>query len=119
MNEKIAKIKRTQLGIEDHGILTAWLHLSYGGSGQGAGGYALDSYDEKKKRRVGHACGTDFILGVLRAVGVDDWERVAGRTIIAITDTEYGKVIGIKPLPTEKGETFMFADCFASTEEAS
>ena len=38
---KNAIITGTYLGIEDHGILTFWLYLDYGGSGQGFGGYQL------------------------------------------------------------------------------
>ena len=40
---KNAIITGTYLGIEDHGILTFWLYLDYGGSGQGFGGYQLDN----------------------------------------------------------------------------
>ena len=117
MNEQIAKITKTALGYEDHGIFTAWLSLDYGGGGQGAGGYALDEYDEPKKRRVGHKCGMDFIIGVLAACGVDSWEKVAGRTVIALReDGWHGKVVGLKPLPTESGSEFIFADAFERVE---
>lgn len=109
MNREIAKIRSTTLGIEDHGILTAMLELDYGGTVQGAGGYALDQYDEGQERRVGHRAAGDFILGVLRACGVDSWEKVAGRTVYALRDEGFhGKVIGLAPLPTERGEEFLF-----------
>ena len=39
---KNARITRTTLGVEDHGILTAFLHLEGDGWGIGFGGYALD-----------------------------------------------------------------------------
>lgn len=119
MNEKIAKITKTMLGYEDHGIFTAWLDLSYGSSGQGAGGYSLDTpiQDENDKflGRVGTASGMDFIIGIIEACGVQKWEDVAGRTVIALTDSDDewgGKVIGIKPLPTEPGKEFLFSSAF-------
>lgn len=52
-----AQIESTMLGMEDHGILTFFLSLKFEGSGQGFGGYAMDSYDKAKKRRVGSALG--------------------------------------------------------------
>jgi hypothetical protein len=111
--EQIAKIRSTHLGYEDHGIFTAYLDLDYGGSGQSAGGYALDEYVDDLKGRYGTSGGMDFIIGVLKACGVSTWEKVAGRTLIALREEDYhGKVIGLKPLPTEGGETFIFSAAF-------
>ena len=62
-NEKIAKIKESFLGYEDHGILTIYLRVEYGdGSSQSIGGYQLD-----------FRCGT-WVKGILGATGVDEWE---------------------------------------------
>ena len=112
-NERIAKITRTLLGYEDHGILTVWLTLDYGGAGQGAGGYGLDSYDKERKVRVAHPeCGR-WVAGVIGACGVRNWEDVKGRTVIAIRDNDsdfQGRVIGLRPLPTEGGQQFMFKE---------
>jgi hypothetical protein len=78
---KNAKITGTSLGYEDHGILTAMLHLDYGGSGQGFGGYQLDSYSKELGGRIPHkACGL-FIQRVLEVVGVDKWEDLNGKHI--------------------------------------
>lgn len=106
---KIAKVTKTFLGVEDHGILTAFLDLEYGGgSGQGAGGYALDTYDAEKECRVATvACGV-FVAGILRACGVDAWEKLPGRTVYAIIVDNM--VIGLRPLPTEYGAEFMFSE---------
>lgn len=38
---KNAVIKSAVIDSDDMGLLTVWLHLDYGGSGQGFGGYAL------------------------------------------------------------------------------
>lgn len=104
---KIAKITKLNLGYEDHGILTAFLDLEYGGgAGQGAGGYELDTYNGDV--RVPSAkCGA-FVMGVLRACGVDAWEKLPGRTIYAVI--ENGLVAGLRPLPTEYGSEFMFSE---------
>ena len=112
-SEKIAKIERVTLGWEDHGIFTCMLHLNYGHSGQGAGGYCLDEPlrggDDKFIRRVGTAAGMEFIVRVMRAVGVGDWSELEGKTILALGVT-HTKVAGIAPLPTERGERFIFQE---------
>lgn len=109
---KIAKITNVSFGYEDHGILTCMLHLDYGGSAQGAGGYALDELDKATKERRGTAYGLDFIIRTMRAVGVEEWGQLTGKTIYALSS--WSKVYGIKPLPTEKGEEFIFASLRAS-----
>lgn len=77
---KNARIASTMLGIEDHGILSSFIHLEYDGGGQGFGGYSLDtpvkgSYDFK---RVGTAWGMEFIRRVLDTLGVNNWEQLPG-----------------------------------------
>ena len=120
LEEKIAKITSTYLGYEDHGIFTAWVQLDYGGSAQGAGGYMLDYYNEESKGRDGRKEGIEFIAGVLAATGVRSWEEVAGRTVLALIEGRGfgGKVLGLKPLPTERGSEFLFQDVFPPAVEA-
>lgn len=65
-----AKIESTMLGFEDHGLFTFWLRLDYGGGGQGFGGYVL-----------GKSYTTDIITGILKTVGVDNWEDLKGQHI--------------------------------------
>lgn len=76
-----AKILKTTLGKEDHGIMTCWIHIEYERGGQAFGGHALDQYDEKKRVRVGTQYGLDYIMGILRAVGVDSWEQLPGKHV--------------------------------------
>jgi hypothetical protein len=108
--ERIAKVRSTFLGYEDHGIFTGILDLDYGGSGQGAGTLCLDYNDRDSERHVETTPGGvhRWVTGCLRAFGVDQWEKIPGRTCIAII--EGGMVRGLKPLPTEKGEVFMFSE---------
>ena len=103
---RIAKIVGTELGYEDHGIFTASLHLDYGSSAQGAGLFALDQYDKTQDRRVGTALGLEFVIRLIRACGVSNWESLVGRTVYAISTPN--KVLAIEPLPTEPGEAFWF-----------
>jgi hypothetical protein len=116
--QRIAKIESTQLGYEDHGILTAYLQVSYGGGlHQGVGGYGFDEYvgERGKGKRIGTAYGMEFVARLLRACGVERWEQLPGRTVYVLTDESQpmgfgGKAVGIEPLPTEPGERFMFED---------
>lgn len=128
MRKDIAKITDTMLGVEDHGILTCYLTVDYGGSGQLIGGYGLDNpvKDENGKflRREGTAFGMEFIARVIRACGVMKWEDVKGRTIYVLQDLEAdspawgsSKVMGIENLPTEPGEQFIFQDLIDEFKE--
>lgn len=69
---KNAQIKSTVLGREDHGIMTFFLHLDYGGAGQGYGGHAIGD----KKNPQGF--GTAAIAEVLDVLGVECWEKLPG-----------------------------------------
>lgn len=73
-----AKITSTSLGVEDHGIFTAWLTLDYGGGGQSFGGFALDTWDEARKKRIGSAYGMEFIARILETLEVATWEKLPG-----------------------------------------
>lgn len=83
-----ARIQSTFLGYEDHGIMTAMLHLDYGGSSQGFGGYALDVYNGKK-RVASRACGV-FVAGVLLVTESSSWEKLAGKIVRVVRDVGAG-----------------------------
>lgn len=100
---KNAKITGTTLGYEDHGILTCFISLSYGGSSQSFGGYALDSpqrKDGKPSGRIGTAYGMEFIRRILEVVGVSKWEDLVGEHVRA--DCEWTKVHGIGHITEKK-----------------
>ena len=79
MEIKNAVIERTILGIEDHGIMTCYLHLKYDGPGQGFGGYILDTLNETINERIGTAWGMEFVRRVLKTIEVDSWEKLTGK----------------------------------------
>ena len=73
----LAKIINTQLGFEDHGILTSFLTLEYaypgekmGGAVQGFGGWAIKEEG-----------ASVWIKGVLKSVGVDEWGKLVGEMV--------------------------------------
>ncbi len=114
-HKELAKINKTFLGIEDHGILTGFLDVKYaGGTYQGIGSYTLDDYDPDLKERVGHAAAGKWLLGVLRVAGVDSWEKLPGRHLWAIRESYKvgAKVIGIQQVKTEGDNIFMFDSMF-------
>ena len=93
---KNAKIKSTSLGIEDHGIFTAFLHIEGDGWGCGFGGFSLDSYSKKEGKRIGHAFGIDFIQEILKTLDVPAWEKLPG-TFLRVETEGLGGVFA----PTE------------------
>ena len=79
---KNAIIKDTFLGFDDHGILTFYITLDYGGSCQSFGGRGLcmPKFDHENRYicRVGSAFGTELILQTLKVLEVDNWEKLKG-----------------------------------------
>lgn len=75
-----AKISKTYLGFEDHGIYTCYLTLDFDGYVQSFGGYFLESY-------------SDMIQNILKAVGVDSWESLTGKYVRVKKGTKYSSPI--------------------------
>lgn len=71
--ERNARITSSDIFIEDHGILTAFLYLDFGGTSQGFGGYNLES-------KGANYCAA-FIRGVLDVIGEYHWSKLAGKVI--------------------------------------
>lgn len=82
IEEKNAIIESATITNDDHGVLSAWVHLDYGGSGQGFGGHVLylpksfKHYDVSGPNYCGH-----FIWRVMEVAGVSKWDQLAGKTI--------------------------------------
>lgn len=81
MNEtKNAIITKVDLDVER--TLSMWVHLDYGGSGQGFGGYSLYSqkaWDEDSKNNKNFA--GFFITRVLETVGVESFQKLKGQPV--------------------------------------
>lgn len=77
---KNAVIESASITNDDHGLLSAWLHLDYGGSGQGFGGYALYLPTAFRHHGGPNYCG-HFIWRVLEVAGVSKWDQLKGKTI--------------------------------------
>lgn len=93
---KNAVIKSARITNDDHGLLTAWLDLDYGGSGQGFGGFSLylpKSYTNHggslKANYAGH-----FIWRVMEVAGVERWDQLPGKTIRVLSEHSSVNAIG-------------------------
>lgn len=95
---KNAIITAATIGIERGFMLDSWLHLDYGNSGRGFGGFCLHTlpkdgelYDADKTIPVaGH-----WIMKVLQIAGVESWSDLSGKTIRVKIDGEMGKIVAI------------------------
>lgn len=75
-----AVIERASIASDDHGLLSAWIHVEHQNGHQGFGGFALylpKSFSHHKMQSVaGH-----FIFRVMEIAGVTSWDKLAGKTI--------------------------------------
>jgi len=78
---KNAIIESATITNDDHGCLSAWLHLKYDGSGQGFGGYALYLPKSFKHHREEDAYAGHFIWRCMEIAGVNEWSKLTGKTI--------------------------------------
>jgi len=104
MEIKNAIIKDTFLGVEDHGFFTFILHLDYGGSGQAAGLFLLDSTHEKYKLTTTGLFVTPLLREIFNISGVDCWEDLKGKHIRVKSDNE--KVVSIGHVLNDKWINF-------------
>lgn len=104
--KELGRVSRVHFGLQDHGILTLDIALDFGGTGQSFGGYALDTWDAAKNRRVGHPAGTDFVLQMLDLFGVQTLDDIKGRTVYALRD-DRSLIVGLELPPFDGGRKFM------------
>lgn len=106
----LAKIDKTMLGYEDHGVLTAYLHCSWPSGGVGVGGYNLDRYRENEGTRVATAYGLDQLAQMMKTAGVDSWEKLPGRQVIVLFEGDAwgGTAKGIAG--TQNGKVLILAE---------
>lgn len=103
------------LGREDHGCFTFNLTLKGAGWGIGAGGYCLDHWDEKQKKRICGKATLDPIDQILKVVGVDTWEELKGQYVRVVLEDLNGPVKAIGNLLEDKW--FDFKEYFKNMEE--
>lgn len=89
LETKNAKITHITLSNADHGILSSYLTLDYGGSGQGFGGYCLYNPTYKNDDITGF-----WIWRIMEVVGVDEWKDLVGKNIRVIGDYSHIEAIG-------------------------
>lgn len=80
---KNAYIESVRIFVEDHGILTSFVHLDYGGGGQGFGGYDL---------RYNNTL-TKWVEGLLRVFNTQDLLSLKGKP--CRVEADWGKVYRI------------------------
>ena len=77
---KNAIITHATITCDDHGLLSAWLTLDYGGSGQGFGGYSLYLPKSFKYHTLLSPAG-HFLWRVMEIAEVVEWGKLVGKTI--------------------------------------
>jgi hypothetical protein len=89
-----AIIESAEITADDHGLLSSWVMLDYGGSGQGFGGYALylpKSFTHHElKSHAGH-----WIWRVMEIAGVSKWSHLKGKTVRVRQDRSFGRIEAI------------------------
>lgn len=89
---KNAIIKSVRLTSDDHGLLSCWLYLDYGGCSQGFGGWALYLPKSFRHHTLNSIAG-HFIFRCMEIADVTEWDKMVGKTIRA--KAEHGKVHAI------------------------
>ena len=94
-----AIIESTSIDTGDRGLLTAWLNLSYGDSGnQSFGGFALYLPKDFKHYTVKGDYAGHFIFRCLQIADVEKWDKIKGKSIRVKVDSDLpfsGKIIAI------------------------
>lgn len=93
MEVRNAIIDSARLEMDDHNVLTVWLSLDYGGSGQSFGGYALYLPGDYRHHSIWGLAG-HFIYRCLEVAGVEKWSDLKGKTVRVKQDNRKVYAIG-------------------------
>ena len=93
MQETNAVITSAEITNDDHGLLSAWVYLDYGGSGQCFGGYSL-YLPSSFKHHGGPNYAGHFIWRVMEIAGVEKWSRLKDKTVRVRYEHEKVHAIG-------------------------
>lgn len=81
LETKNAVITGASITNDDHGLLSAWVSLDYGGAGQGFGGYSLYLPKSFKHARNQANYAGHFIWRVMEVAGVSEWAQLKGKAV--------------------------------------
>lgn len=91
-------VSSAEVTMDRGSFLSVWLHLDYGGSGQGFGGYVLGGTPDSKAGQM-HATGpnfaAEFLVACMRVCDVEAFDKCAGKAIRVRRDREYGQIEAI------------------------
>ena len=113
MEERNAVIKSARITSGDHGLLSAWVNLDYGGTGQGFGGYCLYLPKSFRHHKLESVAG-HFLWRVMEVAGVSEWDELPGKTVRV--RAEYAEVYSIGHIV--KDDWFTPKEDFASLRES-
>lgn len=104
---KLARVKDTMLGFEDHGIFTFAIHLEYYSAPEEINGrfyVGRQSGGQAAGLRGGDVQG--MVSEILKAVGVSEWDHLKGKMVWALS-TNSG-VYGLAGVLGGSQEPFLF-----------
>ena len=113
-----AIIEKATLVMERGFILSSWVFLNYGNSGQGFGGFTLGGSHGLAGRHDQQAnFAAAWIVGVMCAADVDDWSMLPGRAVRVRRNRtgSSGDIIGIGHI-TVDDRWFMPREVFQALE---
>ena len=94
MEIKNAVIESAVIDTGDRNLLTAWLHVDYGGASQGFGGFSLYLPKDFKHYTCKGDFAGHFIFRCMQIAGVERWSDMKGKTIRVQGDHGGIKAIG-------------------------
>lgn len=112
--KEIGKVSSVFLGPDqDRGFFTFNIGIDFKGSFQHFGNYALDSYDEEAKKRMGTAEGMNAIRGLYDFFGVHDLNDAIGKYVEVDREGDsWGIIVRISRLSVDGGAVYDIKNYF-------